>query len=262
MRAEENRTADKSKVRKGHPYLSVWALFARSSFYKILAALALTAGAEYALFRTWLFRTGSSESLEHMLALLAGPGFLIALGVVYCILILTQRRMEEKSAGLLRRLTIDRTGIFGIGAAYGALCLAMVFAVQIVLAIHMTELYLRAAGQTEVKAQTLFLAFYQVNILHNLLPMAETGKWARNCLIILALGMETTGGTGKSRQVAQVGLFAVTVNWFNSYVGLNVVDVLCDIFCLVFIGVNLGSAGVFHKMAERAKRLGWSGKAV
>lgn len=230
--------------------LSIWALLARSSIYKISAALIMVTAAQWALFSGMLRHAeslGGRESLDRMLNVAAWPGFLISLGTAYCILALTQGRMDDRSSRTLMRLRLDRTAIFGIRTVYNVLCLTAVFAVQAALAVAMVRLYGQAAGREEILAQAMFLTFYRNRFLHCLLPLAETGKWVRNGLVVLALGMEAAGGTGKKRAVMQTVLFAAVASWFVSYIGMNVLDGLCDILCGVWIVADLYRAGVFRK---------------
>lgn len=233
--------------------LSIWALLARSSIYKISAALIMVTAAQWALFSGMLRHAeslGGRESLDRMLNVAAWPGFLISLGTAYCILALTQGRMDDRSSCTLMRLRLDRTAIFGIRTAYNVFCLTAVFAVQAALAVAMVRLYGQAAGREGVLAQTMFLTFYRNRFLHCLLPLAETGKWVRNGLVVLALGMEAAGGTGKKRAVMQTVLFAAVASWFVSYIGMNVLDGLCDVLCGICIVVDLYRAGVFRTICQ------------
>lgn len=104
----------------------------------------------------------------------------------------------------------------------------------------------------------MFLAFYRSKFLHCLLPLAETGKWVRNILCILALGMGAAQEREKKRQLGQICQFIVTASWFVTPIGLVYMDVICDIVYGVTILGTLWKKDIFQrrKSPERMERAG------
>lgn len=220
--------AEERSARGLPAYLSLWGLLARSSFYKILAVLGLMAAGEGLWLRNILKRGMASESLEIM----ADNGlpflFLPALGVLSFFLARTEGLMGDRSRYTMQRLKVDPMQIFALQTVYNVLCITVLYAVQIFLGIWMIEVYGRSLPAESLPSQLLFLAFYRSEFLHCLLPLADTGKWVRNILCILALGMAAAGEGEKKKQIEQILLFIVTASWFATPIGLGYRDVICD----------------------------------
>lgn len=243
--AEENRKRGKS----GRPAFALWALLARSSIYKVLAVLAMMVPAEVMLFyrsvRTapeYCTLAGTVEDSHISLV------FLAALGLVCFVLVWTEGRLESKSSGTMLRLRLSGSRIFRIKTAYSVACLVLLFAVQIWLCIWLVGIYGKETAEIYASPQRLFLAFYRIDFLHCLLPMADVGKWVRNILLLLAFGVEAAGRAERSKYPAFM-LYVLTAGWFVSSMGMCAIDWLCDILYALVIVVN-----VWHVyQAERGK---------
>lgn len=205
--------------------LSVWALLAKSTFYKILAVLLMMIATEHLLFWKLLDKYRSTDNLEDIISRFSPVVFWAAFGLVFFILARTEGLWNSKSQYTLMRLRITQTQLFVCKSIYNLLCLAMLFAVQAGLVFWMAGLY--ADGQ-EIP-QILFLAFYRSEFLHGLLPMAEIGKWIRNLLLLLAFAVEAAGDIGQKKQIAQIGLFVMTISWFITPIGIGFKDVTTSI---------------------------------
>lgn len=257
MRREDGKKDDLERQdgeKAVRPALALWALLARSSIYKILAVLAVTAAAEIMLFRGCIKAEGDSFTEYRTLAAVVADShislfFLAALGLVYFILVWTEGRLTSKSSGTMLRLKLSGGMIFGIKAAYNLACLVLLFAVQIWICIWLIGTYGRAAEGYD-SPLSLFLAFYRVDFLHCLLPMAEAGKWVRNVLLLSAFAVEAAAGRAeKSEYVLSILLYTLTTVLFVSSLGGNAVDWLSMILYLFRIAVN-----IWHVyMAEREK---------
>nr|WP_296488257.1 hypothetical protein [uncultured Acetatifactor sp.] len=229
----------KYKIQKSREWWSVWALLSRSSFYKVLAVLLLMVLGECISF--WRILRGDSrpDSLEE---LVSGSGafvfFMAALGVILLILVWTVGQAEEKSQNTLMRLKLSGQEIFYIRTVYCTLCLTLLFSVQIIVILFTAEIYEKVVGTPGLPQQFLFLAFYRNEFLHGLLPMAETGKWARNLLLILAFAVETAGSR-KTGAVTLISLFVLAAAWFISPVGMGYRDGIVDFVCIVVIGADI-----------------------
>lgn len=210
--------------------LSLWALLAKGSFYKVLTVALLMAVTETALFCHGLrgglgapFELKIEESRIHFV-------FLAALGMVFFLLIRMNGILDREGRYTVMRLKVTQVQFFVIRTAYDALCLLMLFALQVGLVLCFAGIYRRTPGMPQ-GPQMLFLAFYRNEFLHCLLPMAETGKWVRNGLMLLAMGMEEAGGIGKRYRVTQVSVFVMAAAWFAVRVGPTWQDMVC---CLVY----------------------------
>ncbi len=225
--------------------LSIWALLARSSFYKILSAAALMATAEVFLF---LVKRRDVYAVYGMSALHVGEIFygnkikllfLSALFLVIMILLWTEDRLESQSYGTIMRLRITRQQFFGLKTIYNVFCLLMVFVVQIALVFWMLWQCKTDVGLAGTAPQVYFFAFYSNRFLHCLLPMAEFGKWVRNTLILTAWGMQAAGVKGKGRYVLTSSLVIVTIYWFDSEMGVNMLDIAGCIISVLVIGKEI-----------------------
>lgn len=237
--------------------LSLWALLARSSFYKILAVLGGMVLTEGFFFLTALRAPGGASlgealqfwsewgrdwlgwkvSLENIIDNSFVPiMFLAALGLVFWILVFTERNLCGKGSYTLMRLEISRKHLGTVMAIYNGLCLLMLFAVQVCIAFWMVHIYRESAIAEGPAPQLLFLTFYRNDFLHCLLPMAEVGKWVRNLLMILALSLEPVNSKGYYMVTA---LYVLTAFVFVSSVGINGFDLLLDLVCGVVVIVGI-----------------------
>lgn len=246
-----SKKAEKLKIRKSAaPALALWALLARSSIFKILGVLMAAVCAEAILFYGNMRAQGDSDVEYRTLAAAVESShislvFLAALGFLYFVLFWTEGRLETKSGGTMRRLRLSHRQIFRIKTAYNAACLILLFAVQIWLCIWLAETHPFSRG--------MFLAFYRIDFLHCLLPMAETVKWVRNALLVLAFAAEAARRAGKREYVPKVLLYLLTVNWFVSSLGGNVTDWLGILLYALVIAVNLW--GIYKP--ERGRLTTW-----
>lgn len=217
--------------------VSLWALLARSSIYKLLTVATVMALWEVALFYTCL-----RKNRGYMLGdVISGSNlyvaFVVAFGLCLSVLAVTEKNLEQKSQNTMRRLVLSPEGFFWLKTVFNIGCMTLLSAVQIWLAIWMVGAYGREMPEVYASPQRLFLAFYRNDFLHCLLPLAETGKWVRNLLLVTALGMETAADS-KGIPVPFVLLYALTVSWFVSPVGMGVTDILCIAAAVAVIGLN------------------------
>lgn len=236
----------KERKETGGGVWSVWALLSRCSFYKIILVLLLMTAVECASFYTLLQRKEILVSPEAMIDQSLAPMiFLAALGLLFLILSLSGRRLDGKSQYTLMRLRLSRAQLFTVRTLYNMLCLTVLFGVQIVLAFWMVRLYGETVGRLWPARQLLFLTFYRSRFLHCILPMAETGKWVRNFLLLLAFGTEACTGE-KNHGVTQISLFIMTACWFISPIGMGYRDIVCELVYIVVITGNIIRAKLFR----------------
>lgn len=121
--------------------MSLWALLAKSSFYKILAVLGGMALGEGLWLRNLPEREMYPESLESMIDHALPFLFLPAFGLIFFILARTQGLMGDRSRYTMQRLKTGPVQIFAIQTIYNILCISLLFSVQIFLAVWMIGIY-------------------------------------------------------------------------------------------------------------------------
>lgn len=247
----EKERSDRKKERKirdiihgeGAAIVSLWALCARGSFYKILLVLAGMALAEFACFEIVCRKmTGNAALLspEKMIdECLLQPIFLCAFGLVYFILLWTESEHRGTRSGYtLLRLRVTQRQQFAVRTVYNMFCLTLVFSVQAALAAALCARYAELLPEELVSPQLLFLAFYRNRFLHSLLPMAEIGKWVKNLLLLTAFGMEAALGLQGRNYLTSIWLCILSARLFAADIGsLNVV--LCSLLYLFCIAASL-----------------------
>lgn len=179
----------------GSPVLSLFALYACSSFRKIalvLAGLVVAEGASFYMVCRRLEQSGVALYPEKMIDLcFLKYIFLAALVLVSFILLVTEGdRGGCRSSYTLLRLKVSIKRQFAARTVYNFLCLMMVFAVQMLAALAISRFYETKLPPELVSPQYLFLTFYRNEFLQCILPMADLGKWVCSLLLLLALAMD------------------------------------------------------------------------
>ncbi len=214
------------------PYLSVWALMARISFYKIMMLLALMLIVEGGIFyyRRHTVYAAYGVSASHVEEIFYNNRmpmiFFLTLGLVFLILFWTQNRLWSRSGYIMGRLRLTEAEVFVVRTVYSGLCMALVFLLQVLIVFWMIWQCKTDVDLGGNAPQIYFFAFYGNSFLHCLLPMAEWGKWVRNLLFITACAMEAAGAGGKGRYAEPVCLYILSASWFESDMGINVFDVI------------------------------------
>ena len=237
--------------------LSLWGLLAGGSIYKILVILVLLAVGQCALFYVSL--TGrakqgqlSGADFESLFSFSGGNvSYLSACGFLFlaafALIMFTLTRCETVNSGsifyyTLRRLRVSERHLFFVETLYNFLCFVLLFAVQIWVILWMYRMYMNRIPGDPVSHQIAFLAFYRVPFLHNLLPLAETGKWVRNLLMLLAVSMDAaTEKAGQSKRGFQTWYCLVLVGawWMVTDVGFHFTDVFMGVIFGIIILVSL-----------------------
>lgn len=231
--------------------ISLWAFLAGGSIYKILTILVILAVGQGALFYGTLIRWTeqvqfSEADFEAFFSLSGDIVFSLSVyGLLFlaafALIMFTLIRCETVNSGsifsyTLRRLRVSERHLFFVETVYNFLCFVLLFAVQIWVILWMYRMYMNRIPGNPVSHQIAFLAFYRVPFLHNLLPLAETGKWVRNLLMLLAVSMDAaTERAGKSsRRGFQTWYCLVLIGawWMVTDVGFHFTD--------VFMGVVFG----------------------
>lgn len=226
--------------KKGYAAAGIWAMLARESIYKIVAVLAVMTGVQIGLFYGRLKDLAAEELIFESVWNDVGATyvFLAAFCAVFGILLWTLGEHGSRDRYTLLRLPLTWRQILLLRLLYNVLCFTLLFAVQAGIILWMMRIYSTVAEA--VTSQMVFLAFYRIPFLHNVLPMAEAGKWVRNLLMFLALSLEAAAGYRRKGYAPALMLAIVVVSWvFGSETGTNLRDAFCDIMLLICIGGTL-----------------------
>ncbi|MDE7060152.1 MAG: hypothetical protein K2O71_00970, partial [Lachnospiraceae bacterium] len=188
--------------------LSILGLLSGASIYKVFTVLAVMGFSEIALF-FYCAQKDTERLLENALYnRQIYPIFFLALGLVFFLLMRTEGMMGEKGGATMRRLRLSGIQIFLVETCYNLVCILLVFAVQIWILI--VALKIISGGSSE----EFFLAFYRVEFLHSLLPLAEGRKWIKNLLLVLAFSVGAASGFGERESILFTVIFPLTLVWF------------------------------------------------
>lgn len=237
--------------------ISLWGFLAGGSIYKILTILVILALGQCALFYGSLTRRAEqgqlSEADFESFFLFSGGNvyYVSAYGFLFlgafALIMFTLIRCETVNSGslfyyTLRRLRVSERHLFFVETVYNFLCFVLLFAVQVWVILWMYRIYMNRIPGDLVSHQIVFLAFYRVPFLHNLLPLAETGKWMRNLMMLLAVSMDVaTEKAGKSKRGFQTWYCLVLIGawWMVTDVGFHFTDVFMGVVFGVMILVSV-----------------------
>lgn len=164
--------------------LSVFGLYARAALTRLLSAVPGLLALDLLAYG-WCAARGVYSDLEPALQLMFGIGLTgLQLLLVSCF------GTNSRYSYTLRRLRISERGAFIWSFVCNALCYAALWCVQIMAAAG--AVFWRAAADSYAQGpQGVFVTFYRNSFLHGLLPLADGYVWARNALLVLALGCVT-----------------------------------------------------------------------
>ena len=200
-------------------HLSIFMLFIRSTFYRVLVVLGLLAVTETGLVYVTLerFLAESAQGAEKNYALselIKEAGliwvFVIAFVLITVILCMFGCDFRGKLEYTLQRLGVSPVKIFFWQAACNALTYVIFWMVQVYLVFGFGMYYMKAADPSWVTNQTLFLEFYRSRFLFSIFPMEDVGIWVTNVCLVLCLGIVTARVPHAQRRgKPSVGFFAV-----------------------------------------------------
>lgn len=230
-------------------HLSVFGLFAKSSFYKVLLILLAMCAVEVAFFHFELQDSlkayevvGSGmASLERTFAMAATNAyFRVALVLTSIVLCLPGCEFKSNTSYTLRRLSISERATFFHQAAYNALVYLILVAVQLVICFGLAQYYIAVAPAEHISNQTVTLAFYRNDFLHSLLPFEDIGLWIRNGLLIISFGLAAAEYPFMQRRhkfsATAMALGVYTIVYFDQGIGQLAHVIITSIITLMIIG--------------------------
>lgn len=216
--------------------ISLWALLARGSIYKILTVLIFMTAAEIVMFSRklqvfaeWNFvgdaYLNSFSRFDRVYYASETPTlFLAAFCLISFVLVWSQLETHgTKSRYTLMRLRVTGSHLFWVTTGYNFLCYLLLSAVQIGAALWMCRLYRERMPAELVSSQFDFLAFYQTGLLHELFPLADVAKWIRSLLMFFALSAMAAGQSRMSpwRRMWMVAFYPSVGIWLVASEGLG-----------------------------------------
>ena len=204
-------------------YLSVFAMLARGSVWRVLILLCLMAAGQCGRFlhrlntelmlydsRVQQFAEEAAEvtRLEEFFNFTTVSGTFGAAFLLICIVLCLPGCGYGSVCGYtMRRLNISERAVFVMQAIYNAMMLTVLWAVEIIVCLLLCRAYVSAVAPSLVSHQTIGLAFYRNVFLHSLLPMADITVWIRNIIMVLVLSLAAASFPYKQRR----GKFAADI---------------------------------------------------
>lgn len=166
-------------------YTSVWNLLVRRSFWRVLLILLLTVCGNILAFiflpphsgfrnvyplDSHAFRTVLFLGFTAMMAVVSIPG---------C-------SFHTHNEYTLQRLGISERTVFFLQAGFNACCFVLLWLVQLICIFVFDCI---ANGIAVDAAQ--HVRYYNAQLFHSLLPLRDGWRWARNIVLVAALGLST-----------------------------------------------------------------------
>lgn len=199
--------------------LSVLMLFARSSIKRICLTLFLITVVECGLFYFALhrFQEGINSGAMSLGTVIDRSRvfyvFVVAVALLYTHLIDIACEGGSHTGYTLRRLAISERQVTLLHWWFITGVLMIVWLFQALLALGLCMWYLKICPAELVNHQTLVLAFYRTNFLHNLLPMADMWCWVRNVALAVVAGIWMANSARGVRWGKKVGFGTYLILW-------------------------------------------------
>ena len=175
-------------------YISVFELFTRSSFYKVLLILVAMVATEIGLFYYTL--QNSILNSEYMvlevvmdktcIPLVFAAGFLL----VTLSLVFSGFSTGTNQNYTLKRLQIKEWKIYLLQCLYNGICFFLLWAAQVVVLLIISSWYCMEVEN--ITNQTVVLAFYRNAFMHSVLPLGAAYRWVENMIMLLGCAVTST----------------------------------------------------------------------
>lgn len=202
---------------KAKKYLSVFALYAKSSLLKILGVILLTFALEGFFFLRVTDKSLHTRNLDMIFesshtALIFAVSFLL-ITVLLCI---PGCQFRSQTGYTLKRLSISEKEVFFCQSAYNFFAYSVFLALQVAFCYLLGLYYMSVAPSEYVTNQTLFLTFYQNSFLHAVMPLSDVALWLRNLFlaILLAFAVSEFSFKNRRRKFSVMTLIAVAYPLF------------------------------------------------
>ena len=221
---------------------TLFLLFLRQSAWKVLLLLVVMAAAEAALFLAFM-PNPAENSLETVLRLTQFPLTLVLLaawGLLWAVLI----SGGSRGAYTLDRLSQKPEAVLLWQSLFNFLAGLLFWGVQVLVLFLLCRLYQHQGGF--VGPQTLYLACWQSDLFHTVLPMDEWTRWLRNLILCAGMGLTIACASArlrhKGKPIAVFVLLGGTLPLLIQPLGAVTADVLVMVETAVIAGVALFNA--------------------
>ncbi len=181
-------------------YLSVFSLFVRSSFPTVLLLSVISSLIQIFMFkakvetlRQW---DGSTLGFEPILeSTKASVIFIIFFIITALALSIFSRENSEKCGYTIRRLSIKEKGFLMMHSAYNFMALVAYLVITFIGILVMFEIYCKKNENINttfpgfISNQTLFLATFRSDYLHNLMPVSDIVTFGKNLIYVLGTAL-------------------------------------------------------------------------
>ena len=227
--------------------ISVIILFQKQALKAILPVLAAMPVLEGILFftLTGTLRADGAFWLEELVEKSAMWWvFWIAFAAICILLIRAAVDGTGRPSYSLQRLAISKQNLFACRVLALVITFLLLWAVQILTVFLLLSLVCSNPAYSCFSSQSIFLAFYRNDFLHNLLPMEDWLCWLRN--MVLFFGLSTSAAyctlpqdeSEKKSNLLFLLHIASLINSFSWTLGsnwMNVLAILCSGCCTVII---------------------------
>lgn len=238
-------------------HLSIFMLAARLTIYKVLGLLAVMSGVQAALFLSAMSRYPEGK----LSALLTDshPEWVALIGFVcLCVFLCTCGGGAGKSRSVytVRRLAVSELTTTGWWAFHHSLMYLVFWLWEALTLLALCLIYIHRMPEAAVGPQTVFIACYQVDFMHRLIPLADISGWVRNGVMVLGLGMCSSAfayhGRRDRRARAIWFMAIIVVVGFSGWMGkTTIADVQLTLWGIIVAG---WAAGVVINRERRWKR--------
>ncbi|MBQ9112174.1 MAG: hypothetical protein IJY08_01175 [Clostridia bacterium] len=228
--------------------LAVFGLIARTSMRKVFGIFALLVVSQVALFGRAMEREhglrGADARLENVLEN-CGMGWVLldAFVLITVCLSLTFTERGAVTGYTLRRLSVGEKQVFFMQAVYNCCIYVALLCLQIALGYGLCRWFLEVSPSDYVSGQSVFIAFWRVELLHSVLPLNEAALWIRNGMIAVSLGLGTACVSFKQRRrkpaLSAVFLTVWTAALFVRDIGDTFTAVLTMLVCAGVAALSL-----------------------
>ena len=225
--------------------VSVFALFPRSSLYRILSLFGIMAAVQVIVFYLMLTLPNSTPTElitvvhDARLSLIFGGTFLLMtaqLSLVGC-------EFSSKPGYILRRLSLSPRWIFSLQALANACFYLLFWAFQALVLLGLSKLYMEQATPAIANHQTVYLSFYRSDFMHAILPLDEKSLYIRNIILALGMGVATASVPHYQRlhrfPIVIFIITAVTLGFFVQELGSTSAATVISIFILIFASISV-----------------------
>ena len=203
-------------------YVSVLKLYTRGTIYQIVLRTLILVGVECGMFAVLLrkYAWGLSIGATKLTALFDNSrlSYVFLLGVIFCVMNPLSEMGANKAGRLeytMQRLSIPYKHTVLVQWGYNTACYLLFWMIQTMVVLGMCQCYFRLVPSDSINHQTLVLAFYQQDFLHNLLPLSDWYRWVRNLMLVVTLGLMTSRFTDLQRRGRKTGSGMAALIWLT-----------------------------------------------